>query len=254
MLKGKVHMENILSKFDEDLNVAIIGATGGIGRAFIDHLSTQKNVSTLWAFSRKKPEGLADKIKWAPLDICDENAAQSVINELGDIQFDIIINATGILSVGKKSPERSLRDINKQNFDNTFAVNSFGPALLMKYFLPLLNRDRRSVFASLSARVGSISDNELGGWYAYRASKAALNMLIKTASIEVARRNKQACVVGLHPGTVDTDLSAPFKSNVPEGKLFTPAFSAQSLLNVINNIQTSNTGQCLDWQGEIIEP
>jgi len=94
----------------------------------------------------------------------------------------------------------------------------------------------------------------LGGWYSYRASKAALSMLIKTASIEVARRNKTACVVGLHPGTVDTDLSAPFKSNVPDDKLFTPEFSAHSLLSAVNNLDHSHTGKCVDWQGEFIEP
>ena len=111
-----------------------------------------------------------------------------------------------------------------------------------------------SIFAALSARVGSISDNQLGGWYAYRASKAALNMIIKTAAIEVRRRNPHAIVVGLHPGTVDSDLSKPFQGNVPEGKLFTPDFAAGKLLTVLEGLAPAQTGRCFGWDGEEILP
>ena len=122
-----------------------------------------------------------------------------------------------------------------------------------KYFAPLLRRDKKAVFAALSARVGSISDNRLGGWYAYRASKAGLNMILKTLSIEVQRRFKNQIIIGLHPGTVDTALSKPFQGNVPKGKLFTPAFSAEKLLSVIDGLSEKDSGFLFDWAGEKIE-
>ncbi len=244
----------MLSTFDQDLNIAIIGATGGIGNAFIQELSMCDKVSTIYAFSRKQPDNSPQNTQWIELDITKEKSFDNAFVKIKDIKFDIIINATGILSVGDTSPERSLRDIKFENFEKVFAINTFGPALVMKYFLPLLNRERKSVFGNLSARVGSITDNQLGGWYAYRASKSALNMLVKTASIEVARRNKSACIIGLHPGTVDTNLSEPFKLNVPANKLFTPEFSAQSLLKVIDKIKPENTGKCFDWDGQEVLP
>ena len=139
-----------------------------------------------------------------------------------------------------------------ENFEHLFQINTIGPALVAKYFLPKLNRNSRSVFAVLSARVGSIADNRLGGWYAYRASKAALNMIIKNASIEIARKNKQAIVVCLHPGTVDSLLSKPFQSNVPDGKLFSPEFSAGKLLSVVDNLSPDQSGGIVGWDGEPI--
>jgi NAD(P)-dependent dehydrogenase (short-subunit alcohol dehydrogenase family) len=133
-------------------------------------------------------------------------------------------------------------------------ANTVVPALVAKYFLPKLSKTNRSVFAALSARVGSISDNRLGGWYAYRASKAALNMIIKTAAIEMQRVNKHAIVVGLHPGTVDSALSKPFQARVPEDRLFTPAYAADRLITVLGQLQPADTGQCWDWQGLPIQP
>ena len=244
----------MLSSFGEKLNIAIIGATGGIGNALIQQFSNNDKVYKIYSFSRKKLDSLDKNTHWVQLDITNEDSIQAAITNVKDIKFDIIINATGILNVGETSPERSLRDIQFKNFEQVFAVNTIGAALIMKHFLPLLNRERKSVFGNLSARVGSISDNQLGGWYAYRASKAALNMLIKTASIEIARRNKSAIIIGLHPGTVDTKLSKPFQSNVPNDKLFSPEFSAQSLIHVINKIDLENTGKCFDWNGQEIPP
>lgn len=135
-----------------------------------------------------------------------------------------------------------------------FQANTIFPALMAKHFLPLLPHDRRAVFAALSARVGSISDNHLGGWYSYRASKSALNMIIHTAEIETRRRCPDAIVVGLHPGTVDSALSDPFQAGVPEGKLFTPQYSVSCLLGVIDGLQPGDSGGCFDWQGKRIEP
>jgi NAD(P)-dependent dehydrogenase (short-subunit alcohol dehydrogenase family) len=136
--------------------------------------------------------------------------------------------------------------------ERSYRINAIGPALVARHFLPLLAADRKSAFAALSARVGSIGDNGLGGWHAYRASKAALNMLLKTLAIELARRNPGALCVGLHPGTVDTGLSRPFQRGVPEGKLFTPRQSARLLLNVLDGLSTEHTGQVFAWDGQRI--
>jgi NAD(P)-dependent dehydrogenase (short-subunit alcohol dehydrogenase family) len=152
------------------------------------------------------------------------------------------------------APENALRDLNMDNFERIFAVNTFGPALVAKHFLPLIPKDTKSVFAALSARVGSISDNRLGGWHAYRASKTALNMIIKNSAIETARRYKRSCVIGLHPGTVDTGLSEPFQGGVPPDKLFTPDQSAAYLMDVIDTITPEYSGSIFDWKGEIIKP
>ena len=132
-------------------------------------------------------------------------------------------------------------------------MNTFGPAMIARYFIPLLNKENTSFFGVLSARVGSISDNKIGGWYSYRASKAALNMIIKSLSIEVARNNPNAIIVGLHPGTVDSNLSNPFQKNVSDGKLFTPDYSIAKMTNVINSLTTRDTGNCFAWDGERIE-
>ena len=131
-------------------------------------------------------------------------------------------------------------------------MNATGPALFAKHFLPLLARDRKAAFAALSARVGSISDNALGGWYAYRASKAALNMLIRSLSIELARRSPQALCVGLHPGTVDTPLSVPFRGAVPDGQLFSPDHAAVCLLDVLDGLSPLDTGGVFDWAGQSV--
>jgi len=133
--------------------------------------------------------------------------------------------------------------------ERAFRINTIGPALVAKHFLPLLSKDRKAVFAALSARVGSISDNRLGGWHAYRASKAALNMMIRTLSIELARQKPKALCVGLHPGTVDTDLSKPFQARVAKDKLFSPAHSARCLLTVLDGLGPEENGGVFAWDG-----
>lgn len=168
--------------------------------------------------------------------------------------LDLVIVANGILHDEGLMPEKALRDLSAKNFHRVYEANTITPALIAKYFLPKLNRDQPSIFAALSARVGSISDNQLGGWYAYRASKAALNMIIKNAAIEVGRRNKHAIVVGLHPGTVNSDLSKPFQSKVADGKLFTPDYSAEKLLDVLGNLSPEQTGKCFAWDGKEVLP
>ncbi|HEX8387840.1 MAG TPA: SDR family NAD(P)-dependent oxidoreductase, partial [Sphingomonas sp.] len=150
--------------------------------------------------------------------------------------------------------EKAMRDLDADWLQRNFLVNAVGPALVAKHFLPLLPRARRAVFAALSARVGSISDNNLGGWYGYRASKAALNQLIRTLAIEERRRNPQAVVVALHPGTVDTDLSRPFQGNVQPGRLFAPDRAAVQLLDVLDGLKPVDSGRLFDWEGKQITP
>ncbi len=146
-------------------------------------------------------------------------------------------------------PEKSWRALDPVTMSDVFTVNAIGPALIAKHFLPLLRRDRRVVFAALSARVGSISDNQLGGWHSYRASKAALNMLMKNFALELSQHNPHSIVASLHPGTVDTDLSQPFQRNVVGAKLLTPEYCAAALLKVIDGLTPADSGGLFAWDG-----
>ncbi len=159
-----------------------------------------------------------------------------------------------MLHDGDRRPERSLRELDADWMARNFAVNAIGPALVVKHAVSRLPRDRRSVVAALSARVGSISDNRIGGWYGYRASKAALNMLVRTAAIEVARSRSKALVVALHPGTVDTPLSAPFQGGVSPDTLFAPDRSAMAMLAVLDGLEPSASGRIFAWDGQEIQP
>ncbi len=165
-----------------------------------------------------------------------------------------MIVASGYLHQDGNGPEKDWRHLSAEELARNFAINATGPALVAKHFLPLLTEEGRSGFAALSARVGSISDNGLGGWYSYRASKAALNMIIRTLSVELARKKPEAFCVGLHPGTVDTGLSEPFQRNVPEGKLFTPDFAASKLLDTLGKLGPEDSGRCFAWDGQEIAP
>ena len=166
---------------------------------------------------------------------------------------NIVIIATGVLHDNENfHPEKSWRDINGFAMEKVLKTNMVGPALLGKYFLPLLDKNRKSVFAALSARVGSIEDNRLGGWYSYRASKAALNMLLKNFAIELSRRNPYGICLGLHPGTVDTDLSKPFQGSIKKENLFTPELAAIKMLSVIDGVSQKGTDLCFAWDGKTI--
>lgn len=166
-------------------------------------------------------------------------------------EWHMVIVATGLLhDASGLQPEKTWRALEAGSLERSFRVNSIGPALVAKHCLPLLARDRKSVFAALSARVGSIEDNRLGGWHAYRASKAALNMLIRTLSIELAHRNPTAICVALHPGTVDTALSRPFQRGV--NTLFSPPRAATCLLEVMDDLTSEHSGQLFAWDGQRI--
>ncbi|MFN4101343.1 MAG: SDR family NAD(P)-dependent oxidoreductase, partial [Pararhodobacter sp.] len=187
-------------------------------------------------------------------DFLDDAALANVaerIREAGPIGLCIV--ASGILSDGEAlQPEKSFRQQSREAFERVFAANTVAPALIAREMLPLMPKAERSVFAALSARVGSISDNRLGGWHAYRASKAALNMLVRNYAIEQRRRSPGAICVALHPGTVDTGLSKPFQSGVPDEKLFSPDQSAGYLLDVIDGLGAEDSGKCFDWAGKVV--
>jgi len=246
---------DLLSNFGDHLNIAVVGASGGLGRAFVKLCVTQPNVSSIHAFSRSRAQFKSEKVKKHEIDITSEASILEAIASVGNtLSFDVVIVATGFLHDDSVSPEKSICELSLDNLHKVFLVNTYGPALVAKYFLPRLQRDRKSVFACLSARVGSISDNRLGGWYAYRASKAALNMILKNAAIEIARRHKQTCIIGLHPGTVDTSLSKPFQRQVQNGKLFMPEYSTACLLTVINNVTSKQSGKVFAWDGKEVPP
>lgn len=247
-----------LDSFGDELKVAVVGASGAIGRAMVDLLASAPGVSAVYAFSRSGTvSSRAEGVTHLAIDLLDEssidNAAASV-----PVPLDMVLVTTGILHTDGShgpgvQPEKSIRDFRSDQFARVFAVNTTGPAMVARYFLPKLVKDRKSVFAVLSARVGSISDNRLGGWYAYRASKAALNMIVKNLAIETARKQRHAAVVALHPGTVDSGLSEPFQSRVPSGQLFSPEYAAGQLLSVLNGLTSKDSGGFYAWDGERIE-
>jgi NAD(P)-dependent dehydrogenase (short-subunit alcohol dehydrogenase family) len=235
------------------MNVVIIGATGAIGSALVEKLSEKKEIACIYAFSRQKPAELPDKVRYGFIDLLDEQSIENAAETAARAgPLKLVIVATGILHGDNLKPEKALKYLSSEEMTQMFLTNSIGPALVMKHFLPKLCRKEKAMFAAISARVGSISDNALGGWYSYRASKAALNMIIKTTSIEAKRKNPDSIIVGLHPGTVNSDLSAPFTSGVPEGSLFSPQLSASHLLNVLDSLSSEDTGCCFAWDGSAI--
>ena len=236
-------------------NATVIGSSGAIGRAFIKQLPISFNNISIFGFSSNRALKSSQSITYNYINYKNEDSIEKaalIASEKSPV--DLVIIATGILHYGEIMPEKSLRDLSLEKFHLLFEVNTILPALIMKHFIPKLNRKSKSVFAVLSARVGSISDNKLGGWYSYRASKSALNMIIKNAAIETSRYNKHAVIIGLHPGTVDSQLSKPFQSNVPEKKLFTPEYSAKKMLEVLEKLAPKDTGKCFDWDGKEVAP
>lgn len=235
-----------LSSFPKSFNSVIIGASGGIGKAFVQQLENHDHTGHVFKFSRQQKNEF-------PLDICDEEQIKEAADSVKE-PIHLLIVSTGLLHDKDFLPEKNVNTLDQEIMERAFLVNTIGPALIAKHFLPLLPRTGKSVFAALSARVGSISDNRLGGWHSYRASKAALNMIIKNIAIETVRKHKEAAIIGLHPGTVDTNLSAPFKGSVKGNKLFSPEQSVQHLLNVLNKINSTNTGKIYAWDGKEIQP
>jgi NAD(P)-dependent dehydrogenase (short-subunit alcohol dehydrogenase family) len=224
----------------------VFGASGGVGGALAVRLRDQ-GYETMALARKPSPDWSGAQLRF---DLEDEGSLASAAAELKDgAPIRRVIVATGLLHADGLMPERSNASLNAAQLMRLYAVNAAGPALIAKHFLPLLPRAEPSVFAALSARVGSIGDNRLGGWHSYRASKAALNMLIRTMAIELKRTRPHAILVGLHPGTVDTGLSRPFQRNVPEGRLFTPDESAARLLVVVDGLGLEDSGGVFAWNG-----
>ena len=218
----------------------VVGGGGGVGGALVAALRDRAAYDEVLALGRRGSPAL---------DLLDEAsivAAAAAVRARG--VPTLVFDATGFLHGDGMEPEKSWRELDPATLAQAFAINAIGPALLMKHFLPLLPRERRAVFATLSARVGSIGDNRLGGWYAYRASKAALNQLVRTAAVELRRGRPQAICVALHPGTVDTGLSAPFaKSGL---QVQAPTEAAARLLAVIERLGPGDSGEFFDHRGE----
>ena len=235
-------------------NIAIIGG-GAIGKALAETLASTEINAEINVFSRKSITFSNKNILSKIIDYSNEDSIVAAANTAAiNSAIDLVIVATGVLHNDKIMPEKSLNQLSAEKFQYIFAVNTILPAIIAKYFLPKLQTKSRSIFAVLSARVGSISDNRLGGWYAYRASKAALNMIIKNLAIETSRKNHNAIVVALHPGTVNSNLSKPFQKNIAKDKLFEPQYSATQLVKVINRLKTKHSGKFYDWEGQEIKP
>lgn len=247
-----------------DKQALIIGAGGGIGGAMTRLLI--ENGYAVFAAGRGGLKGNAEllalraaeprKLSLLAMDITAQDSIEAGFRLIGAEtgRLHLVFNCAGLLHDQDLRPEKRLEDAALDNLLKSFAVNAAGPLLIARYALPLLKHEQPSVLASVSARVGSIGDNRLGGWYAYRASKAAQNMITKTLSIELARRSPNTICVGLHPGTVDTRLSKPFQANVRAGQLKTAAESAGHLYRVINGLKPADSGKILAWDGSEIPP
>ena len=221
----------------------VIGASGGIGGAFERALIEEGGHDAVHGFARSRT---GDQ----HLDLEDQATIVAAAARIAaGPPVEMLLIATGLLHDADRGPEKAFRDLDPAWLARTYAVNTIGPALVLKHFLPLMPKTGKPVFAALSARVGSIGDNRMGGWHGYRASKAALNMIVRNASIEAKRRNDRAIVVALHPGTVDTALSKPFQSGVAPGKLFDADRAALQLLDVIEGLGVADSGKMFAWDG-----
>jgi NAD(P)-dependent dehydrogenase (short-subunit alcohol dehydrogenase family) len=227
-----------MNSFPTDGIAVVTGGSGGIGAALVAALRDMPVFTDVVSLSRQTGPSL---------DITSEASIAAALKFLSGAKIRLVIDATGFLHGEGFSPEKSLKEISAAHMQKSFAVNAIGPALLMKSLLPLLPRTGKAVFATLSARVGSIGDNQIGGWYSYRAAKAALNQLVHTAAIELKRTRPEAICVALHPGTVATPLSAPFaKAGL---KIRPPEEAARDLLAVIESLSPAQSGGFFDYRG-----
>jgi len=229
----------------------VVGASGAIGAALLEQLQAQGGFDRVLGFSRTgQSAACAGASGMGSLDVCSESsvaAAATAVSATG-LPLRLLINATGFLHGEGFEPEKSWRQIDPGHMAKSFAVNAIGPALLVKHFLPLLPREGRAAFVTLSAKVGSIGDNRLGGWYSYRASKAALNQIVRTAAVELARRQRESLCVALHPGTVSSRMTSPFRK---EGlDVCAPEEAATRLLSVVDGLQAGDNGGFLDYRGQ----
>lgn len=240
------------------LSILVVGASGGIGGAMLTELGkrypdsrrigTWQNTSPATALS--SPGHMSSDIEWEQLDATSDEAVSGLLERIG--KLDWIVDASGYLHSASGKPEKSLRDVEPEFFIENMTKNVLPTLLLAKHSLANLKDSENSIFATLSAKVGSIEDNRLGGWTSYRCSKAALNMAVRNISIEWKRRNPRTCVVALHPGTTATNLSLPFQRNVPESQLFPVEKTANFLVDRLQELRPENTGRFLAFDGEVL--
>ena len=229
-----------LGSFPQAGIAVIFGASGGIGGALVEAIRATECFERVIALSRSTSPSI---------DLLDEESLEGAAASAADLgELRLVIDATGFLHDERQEPEKTWRQLDADNLARSFALNVTGPALIMKHVLPRLPRSGKAIFATLSARVGSIGDNRLGGWYSYRASKAALNQLVRTAAVELSRRSPDALCIALHPGTVATALSAPFGASGL--KVHSPAAAAQYLLAVVDQLPADANGGFFDWRGQ----
>jgi len=234
-------------------NILIAGSSGAIGKEFTRFYSDDPNVEKIITLSRKINNFAHKKIQSIEIDYSKEETFKN-LEKIVDLEsISTIIIATGILHTDQIKPEKSIKSIDFEALQNVFQVNVFGPILLVKMLLPLIKKSQRVKIIFLTARVGSISDNELGGWYSYRSSKSALNMMISNLSIELQRANQENIVIGMHPGTVKSNLSEPFLRHVKHN-VFSPKESVELMLQVISKINHKDSGKCFDFSGKVIDP
>ncbi|MCF2906993.1 SDR family NAD(P)-dependent oxidoreductase [Pseudoalteromonas sp. DL2-H2.2] len=231
--------------------ILIVGGSGGIGQALVKRFASEQPKAQIYATYRTtKPNIESSHIHWVELDASREEDVRALAKQLPNV--DMLINATGLLHTPDKLPEKSIQEFDPDFFNENLKANTLPTLLLAKHFAKALKAKQTTYFVALSARIGSISDNQLGGWISYRSAKAALNMALKTISIEWRYKLPNCCVLAFHPGTTDTALSVPFQKNVPPGKLFTADFVAQSLIDLIQSKQASDSGGFYSYDGSAI--
>lgn len=230
-----------MNSLNAPYRAVVAGASGGLGQAFVELLRQDPDCAEVVALGRRTTPAL---------ELTDEAGIHAAADWLRQRapHWDLIIDATGVLTIDGHGPEKRLRELDPAIMAKAFAINAIGPALLFKHFAPLLPRDRKAVLATLSARVGSIEDNHLGGWISYRASKAALNQIMRTTALELRFTHRQAVVVALQPGTCATRLSEPYRGRAPD--VLSPATAAERMLAVLDGLDASRTGTFHDFEGQ----
>lgn len=243
----------------ESPNIVVQGASRGIGSALLELIIAQYPQATIIATCRDAGNNSltqSEQVTWVPLDLTSNESLTSGATKIKAHldKVNLLINVAGLLHDTRNNirPEKRLVELDFESCTSVFHTNCIGPSALLAKLLPLFPKNECAIVANVTARVGSISDNRLGGWYSYRASKAAMNMVTKTLSIEMARDRKQAAVVSLHPGTTDTNLSKPFQKNVPEDKLFSSERCAKQLLEIIEGLTMKDNGRFIAWDGSDI--
>ncbi|CAH0530269.1 SDR family oxidoreductase [Vibrio hippocampi] len=237
------------------MNILILGASGAIGFALLQQTFKQFPDAKIWGtYHRSQPESATldpeSRVTWVKLDLTDERQIERLSSNIENL--DWLINCVGILHNEQVKPEKSIGSFDGDFFMQNIQINTLPTLLLAKHFTPALKKSTHPRFAVISARVGSIEDNRLGGWYSYRSSKAALNMALKTLSIEWGRTVQSGVVLALHPGTTDSELSKPFQANVPQGKLFRPEKVACDIIHILQCHRPEASGQFIAYDGTIV--